>query len=69
MSFLNNIGLLFSATEKVLNNFKSRARPIINQDKTLATPEPATEPTNEPAPNPKVFDTLIHLKLKEEYHH
>ena len=27
-SFLNNLGLLFSAREKVLNSFKSRLFPI-----------------------------------------
>ena len=53
-SFLNNLGLLFSAREKVLNSFKNWLFPIKNLDKiptrVLKTkpttePEPATEPT------------------------
>ena len=31
--FLNNLGLSFSATKKVLNNFKGRLFPIKNLDK------------------------------------
>ena len=31
-SFLNNLGLLFSAREKVLDSFKSRLFPIKNVD-------------------------------------
>ena len=56
--FLNNRGLFFPTRERVLHNFKSRAFPMINQDKT---PEPATEAAVElaskPAPNSKVSDT------------
>ena len=52
-SFLNNLGLLFSATEKFLNIFKSRLFPIKNLDK-IATCGPtelevATESTRKPA--------------------
>ena len=45
--FLNNLGLSFSAREKVLNRFKSRLFPLKNLNKTPTrepTPEPATEP-------------------------
>ena len=45
--FLNNLGLLFSAREKLLNSFKSRLFLIKNLDKIPThepTPEPATEP-------------------------
>ena len=55
MSSLNKIGLFFSAREKVLNNFKSRALPIINQDETVRlepTPKPVPEPVAEPTPEP-----------------
>ena len=31
--FLNNLGLLFSAREKILNSFKNRLLPIKNLDK------------------------------------
>ena len=46
--FSNNLGLLLSATENVLNNFKNRLFPIKNLDKISSsepTPEPAKEPT------------------------
>ena len=33
-SFLNNLGLLFSEREKVLNSFKSELLPIKNLDKS-----------------------------------
>ena len=42
-SFLNNLGILCSAREKVLNSFRSRLFPIKNLDK-IPTNEPATEP-------------------------
>ena len=41
--FLNNLELLFSTREKVLNSFKSRLFPITNLDK-IPTREPATKP-------------------------
>ena len=52
-SFLNNLGLLFSAREKVLNSFKSRLFPIKNLDKI-----PTHEPTPEPATEPEVATEL-----------
>ena len=45
--FKNILGLLFSAREKVLNNFKIRLFPIKNLDK-ISTPEPAAVPGTEP---------------------
>ena len=53
MSFLNNLVLLFSAREKVLNNFKSRLFVIKNLDKIPTrepTPEKAAELAAEPTP-------------------
>ena len=50
MSFLNNLGLLFSAKEKVLNSFKSRLFPI--KEREQAT-EQATEQAPEQAPKEK----------------
>ena len=47
--FLNNLGLLFSAREKVLNSFKTRLFSIKNLNKI-----PAREPTAEPATEPVV---------------
>ena len=47
--FLNNLGLLFSAREKVLNSFKTRLFSIKNLNKI-----PAREPTAEPAIEPVV---------------
>ena len=47
-SFSNNLGLLFSAREKVLNSFKSRLFSIRNLDK-IATREAAAEPATEKA--------------------
>ena len=49
--FLNNVGLLFSAREKVLNSFKHRLFPTKYLD-NIPTPEPATEP--ETATEPEV---------------
>ena len=48
--FLNKLGLLFSAREKVLNNFKTKLFPIKKLDKIPTrepTPELATEPTKQ----------------------
>ena len=45
--FLNNLGLLFSAREKVLNIFKSRLLPTrepATEAELATTPEVATEP-------------------------
>ena len=79
-SFLNNLGLLFSAREKVLNNFKNRLFPIKNLDKIPArepTPEVqseqevatepgvATEPTK--ATKAKTKCKIASLKLGEEF--
>ena len=54
-SFLNNLGLLYSAREKVLNSFKSRLFPIKDFNK-IPTHKPATEPevVKEPATEPQV---------------
>ena len=54
-SFLDNLGLLFSAREKLLDNFQSRLFPMKKLDKipTLQpTSEPAAEPATEPAAEP-----------------
>ena len=50
-SFLNNLGLLFSAREKILNNFKRRLFPIKKLDK-IPTHGPTCEPTPELATEP-----------------
>ena len=41
--FLNNLGLLFSAREVVLNSFESNLFPIKNLDE-IPTQDPAAEP-------------------------
>ena len=49
-SFLNSLGLFFSAREKDLNNFKGRLFPIKSLYKVQTptpTPELATEPTKQ----------------------
>ena len=46
-SFLNNLGLLFSARKKVFNIFKSILFPIKNID-NIPTREPTPEPIREP---------------------
>ena len=48
-TFLNNIGLLFTAREKVLNSFKRRLFPIKNLEK-IATREAAAEPDTDKTP-------------------
>ena len=50
--FLNTLGLLFGAREKVLNSFKNRLFPVKNLDKIL-TQETAPEPRAETAAEPK----------------
>ena len=52
-SFLNSLGLLFSAREKVLNSFKSRLLPVKKLDKV-----PTREPTPEKAAEPVAKPTL-----------
>ena len=71
-SFLNNLGLLFSTREQVLNNFKSRLFPKIDLDK-IPTPELATEPevAKEPIKATKVTKAKTEpkislLKLREK---
>ena len=78
-SFLNNLGLLFSAREKVLNSIKSRLFSIKNVDKIPTcqpTPEPAADPPPEvatkPTPKPATGATptkhkKFKLKLEEEF--
>ena len=51
--FLNNLGLLFSARENVINNFKSRLFPIKQIDK-IPTHEPTSESTTETTPEPAI---------------
>ena len=43
MVFLNNLGLLFNAREKVFNSFKSKLNPIKKLNKI---------PTHQPIPQP-----------------
>ena len=70
---LNNLGLLFSAREKLLHSFKNSLFPIKNLDKT-STLEPATEPAREPRKAAKakikrkncVKNFYIKPKLKEK---
>ena len=50
--FSSNLGLLFNAREKVLNNFKSRLFPIKNLDKI-----PTREPTRELTPELSIEPT------------
>ena len=59
--FKNYLGLLFSAREKVVNNFKSRLFPIKNLDK-VPTREPTPEPVTEPTKQKK-----SKLKLQQEF--
>ena len=75
-SFTNNLGLLFSAKEKVLNIFKSRLFPIKNLDQ-ISTREPTeqgtelevtteqTKSTN--AAKAKTKHKISSLKLREEF--
>ena len=62
-SFLNNLGLLFSAREKVFNNFKSRLFPVKNLDK-IPTSEPAAEPAADKTPTK---NKRSKLKIKLEF--
>ena len=73
-SFLNNLGLLFSAREKILDNFKSILFPIKYLDKIPTrqpTPKPATKPevATEPrkATKAKNKRKISPLKLREEF--
>ena len=72
-SFLNNLGLFFSAREKVPNNFKSRIFPIKNLDKTSArelTFESAIQPAPKPTPETRKAKTkrnISPLKLRAEF--
>ena len=61
----NNLGLSFSAREKVLNNFKSRLFPIKNFDR-IPTREPTLEPTPELATEPNKHKKSK-LKLQQEF--
>ena len=70
-SFLNNLGLLFSAREKVANSFKSRLFLIKYLNKTTTcepTPEPATEPevAKEPATEPIKATKAAKVKTKRK---
>ena len=62
-SFLNNLGLLFSAREKVPNSFKSRLFSIKNVDK-ITTREPAAETAAEKIPTK---NQKSKLKLQQEF--
>ena len=68
--FLNNLGLLFSAREKALDNFKSRLSPIKNLYKII-TREPTHEPTPELATelnkHKKFTSKLQQEFMNEEY--
>ena len=59
--FFNNLGLLFSAREKLLNNFKSRLFPIKNLDK-ISTSEPTPELEIEPTKQKE-----SELKFQQEF--
>ena len=65
--FLNNLGFLFSAREKVLNSFISRLFPIKDLDK-IPTREPATEPevATEPTKE-KIKCKISSLKLCKDF--
>ena len=60
-SFLNNLGLLFIAKIKVLNDYKRRFFPIENLDKV-----PTCEPTQELATGP-TEQKKSKLKLRQEF--
>ena len=49
--FLNSLGLIPGAREKILNNFKSRIFPVKNLDE-IPTPEQAPEPATALKPAP-----------------
>ena len=71
-SFLNNIRLIFSASEKILNNFRSKIFPIKNTIPEQAPePEPklALEPAPEPAPelaSESATDQYLKQHLKKQ---
>ena len=59
--FLNNLGLFFSAREKILNNLKNKLFPIKNLEKTSTrelAPELAPGPTKH---------KLSNIKLQQEF--
>ena len=61
---MNNVELSFSATENVLNSFKSRLFPMKNLDKYL-TREPTPDTAAEPIPKVKTEPTPTkHKKSK-----
>ena len=62
MSFLKNMRLFCTAREKVFNNFKSRAFPIINQETPETTLETSREPTHQLILEP-VFETAPDLTV------
>ena len=62
-SFSNNVGLLFTAREKVLNSFKRRLFPIKNLEK-ITTREAAAEPDTGKTPTK---DKKSKLKLQLEF--
>ena len=68
---MNNLGLLLSARDKVLNSFKSRLFLLKKLDK-IATREPAKEqevakePAKEPATEPKVATKAKNKKTKRK---
>ena len=63
--FWNNLGLLFRARKKVLNNFKSSLFPIKNLDK-IPTGEPTRKATAKLATKPTKH-RKSKLKLQEEF--
>ena len=65
---LNNLRLIFSARENILNNFKRRLFPIKNSDK-ISKPEPTPEVATEPkrATKAKTKRKILSLKMLEEF--
>ena len=62
-SFLSNLGLLFSAKERVLNNFKTKLFPKKNQ----IQPAPESTPGTTKATKVKTKRKIYLLKLREEF--
>ena len=64
----NNLGLLFSAREKVLNSFKSRLFPIKKKLNKIPTHEPATDPevAKEPATELEIATKATKAKTKRK---